>query len=74
MDILQGLPFPDNEFDLVHMESLLFAIPSTQINFVISEMIRVTKPNRYIEFYESILNDKSKGLGEKFGHLLHGCK
>ncbi|CAI2161463.1 7530_t:CDS:2 [Funneliformis geosporum] len=72
VDIIQGLPFPDNAFDLVHIESTLFTIPSVHVNFIISEMIRICKPNGYIEFCESIYNQKSRGIGEKFGKLLHG--
>ncbi|CAG8469817.1 14828_t:CDS:2 [Funneliformis caledonium] len=69
VDIIQGLPFPDNVFDLVHIETTLFTIPSVHLNFIIGEMIRICKPNGYIEFCESIYH---KGIGEKFGKLLRG--
>ncbi|CAI2161676.1 17273_t:CDS:2 [Funneliformis geosporum] len=72
VDILQRLPFLDNEFDFVHTEAVLFLLPSEKIDFLINEMIRITKPNGYIEICESIFNNQSKGIGEKFGHLLHG--
>ncbi|GBB92123.1 hypothetical protein RclHR1_01970005 [Rhizophagus clarus] len=52
-DIFDGLPFHDNEFDFVHQGSAYPAsIKTDQWNFVISEMIRVTKPGGYIEFFE----------------------
>jgi hypothetical protein len=35
-----GLPFPDNEFDFVHQDSMTFIIKTDQWNFIISEMIR----------------------------------
>ncbi|RIA98796.1 S-adenosyl-L-methionine-dependent methyltransferase, partial [Glomus cerebriforme] len=73
-DMFQGLPYPDNFFDLVHLETLLFSITSTQLNFIIDEMLRVTKPNGYIEFVETHMTCRSKGVGEKFYLLLRGCK
>ena len=73
-DIFQRLPFPDNEFDLVHLETILFSTTPAQLNFLIGEMIRITKPNGYIEFVETHMTSRSRGVGEKFGQLLRGCK
>jgi ubiquinone/menaquinone biosynthesis C-methylase UbiE len=72
-DIFQRLPFRDNEFDLVHLETMLFFILPTQLNFLIDEMIRVTKPNGYIEFAETHIS-KSEKTSENFGRLICGCK
>jgi ubiquinone/menaquinone biosynthesis C-methylase UbiE len=72
--MFRGLPFPDNSFDLVHIETLLFNITSKQLDFLIDEMMRVTKPSGYIEFVETHFTYKSKGVGEKLGQLLRGCK
>ncbi|RIA79557.1 S-adenosyl-L-methionine-dependent methyltransferase [Glomus cerebriforme] len=53
-DILNGLPFPDNEFDFVHQEIMALIIKADQWNFVISEIVRVTKPGGFIELVEYI--------------------
>ncbi|GBB92127.1 hypothetical protein RclHR1_01970009 [Rhizophagus clarus] len=50
--MFDGLPFPDNEFDFVHQGFVLFVVKADQWNFIISEMIRVTKPGGYIELLE----------------------
>jgi len=72
--MFKGLPFPDNEFDLVNVGSIVFIITPDQLNFLIGEMIRVCKPNGYIEFDETHMTHRSRGVGEKFGRLLYGCK
>ncbi|RIA99737.1 S-adenosyl-L-methionine-dependent methyltransferase [Glomus cerebriforme] len=60
-DMFDGLPFPDNEFDFVHQETMSFIIKADQWNFIISEMIRVTKPGGYIELLESY--STTNGIG-----------
>ncbi|CAB5378420.1 uncharacterized protein OCT59_020870 [Rhizophagus irregularis] len=71
-DMFQGLPFPDNTFDLVHLETILFSITPAQLDFIINEMVRVTKPSGYIEFVETHMTCRNKGVGENFGLLLSG--
>ncbi|RIA87403.1 S-adenosyl-L-methionine-dependent methyltransferase [Glomus cerebriforme] len=56
-DILDGLPFSDNEFDFVHQEIMALIIKADQWNFVISELIRVTKPGGFVELVEYIAPD-----------------
>ncbi|CAI2161674.1 17272_t:CDS:2 [Funneliformis geosporum] len=68
-DILQKLPFPDNEFDLVHLESVLCSTKSTKTEIVLNEMVRVSKPNGYIEVGETFIY---KDVGEKLCYILHG--
>ncbi|PKY55469.1 S-adenosyl-L-methionine-dependent methyltransferase [Rhizophagus irregularis] len=51
-DMFDGLPFPDNEFDFVRESSISFLVKADQWDFIISEMIRVTKPDGYVEFHE----------------------
>ncbi|GBB92128.1 hypothetical protein RclHR1_01970010 [Rhizophagus clarus] len=53
-DMFNGLPFPDNEFDFVHQETMSFIVKADQWNYVISELIRVTKPGGFIEIVEFI--------------------
>ncbi|GBB92126.1 hypothetical protein RclHR1_01970008 [Rhizophagus clarus] len=59
-DMFDRFPFPDNEFDFVHQGLTSFINPD-QLNFIISEMIRVTKPGGYIELLE--LRNEFKGVG-----------
>ncbi|KAJ1568642.1 hypothetical protein HK405_015709, partial [Cladochytrium tenue] len=51
-DVLKGLSFPDNTFDLVHQRNLLLGVKDGQWPAVIRELIRVTKPGGYIELAE----------------------
>ncbi|CAG8522638.1 7073_t:CDS:2 [Funneliformis mosseae] len=64
-DILEGLPFPDNEFDFVRQDSMSHVLQRNQWEFVLSEIVRVTKPGGYIELAE--LNITFNG----FGPILH---
>ncbi|KAG9294349.1 hypothetical protein G9A89_001854 [Geosiphon pyriformis] len=55
-DVLDGLPFEDCTFDLVHIRHLVNAFTSTQWERnVIPEMVRVTKPGGWIEICETDL-------------------
>ncbi|CAB4474663.1 uncharacterized protein OCT59_020270 [Rhizophagus irregularis] len=60
-DMFDGLPFPDNEFDFVHQGTMAFIIKADQWTFIISEMIRVTKPGGFVEIHEPYCI--SKGFG-----------
>ncbi|GBB92121.1 hypothetical protein RclHR1_01970003 [Rhizophagus clarus] len=71
-DMFDGFPFPDNEFDLVHQGSMFYIIKTDQLNFIISEMIRVTKPDGYIEFLEPCSNLKGIGPVLRKIHEAHG--
>lgn len=51
-NILEGLPFPDASFDFVHQRLLFFAIPSDRWQFVLNELIRVTRPGGWVEVVE----------------------
>jgi ubiquinone/menaquinone biosynthesis C-methylase UbiE len=43
-NLLEGLPFPDNSFDYVHMRALVTAIPHNRWQGVIDDLARVTRP------------------------------
>jgi len=60
-NIFDGLPFPDNTFDYVHQSNMMLSIRKDQWPFIIDEIIRVTKPNGWIEFMEK--DPKSTSLG-----------
>ncbi|HEX5571439.1 MAG TPA: class I SAM-dependent methyltransferase [Ktedonobacterales bacterium] len=51
-NILEGLPFPDATFDFVHQRLLFFAIPSDRWQFVVNELMRVTRPGGWVEIVE----------------------
>lgn len=51
-NILEGLPFPDAAFDFVHQRLLFFAIPTDRWQFVVNELMRVTRPGGWVEIVE----------------------
>ncbi|CAG8510397.1 646_t:CDS:2 [Ambispora leptoticha] len=56
------LPFDDNTFDLVHMRFLLADVKERDIeNALIPELVRVTKPNGWIELLEFDIQHFSDG-------------
>ncbi|PKY49180.1 S-adenosyl-L-methionine-dependent methyltransferase [Rhizophagus irregularis] len=48
-DLSAGLSFGDNEFDFTHIELMRLIYTSDKWDFILSELIRVTKPGGYIE-------------------------
>jgi ubiquinone/menaquinone biosynthesis C-methylase UbiE len=52
-NILEGLPFADASFDFVHMRLLVLALPHDRWPFVVSELIRVTRPGGWVETVET---------------------
>ncbi|CAG8726360.1 14770_t:CDS:2, partial [Funneliformis caledonium] len=67
-DILNGLPYNDDEFDFVHQENMMHTLESDKWDFVISELVRITKPGGYIELFES--STSRKDIGPKFNEFL----
>ena len=52
-NVLEGLPFPDGTFDFTHMRLMFLAIPADRWEFVVSELMRVTRPRGWIELVEA---------------------
>ncbi len=52
-DILQGLPFADESFDVVHQRLLIGAIPAEKWQEAVNELVRVTRVGGWIEVVES---------------------
>ncbi|HEU5383709.1 MAG TPA: class I SAM-dependent methyltransferase [Ktedonobacteraceae bacterium] len=52
VDVLKGLPFPDQQFDYVHQRLLVAAIPAAHWPEVIHELVRVTRPDGWVELLE----------------------
>ncbi|KAJ1569330.1 hypothetical protein HK405_006565 [Cladochytrium tenue] len=51
-NILKGLPFPDNSFDLVFQRNMMAAIPKADWPAAVRELVRVTRPGGYVELME----------------------
>ena len=52
-NILQGLPFQDQQFDFVHQRFLMNAIPKASWPHVMQELVRVTHTGGWIELVET---------------------
>ncbi len=52
-DILKGLPFPAQQFDFTHQRLLILAIPAARWPEVVCELVRVTRPQGWIELLEA---------------------
>lgn len=52
-NVLNGIPFPDHQFDYVHQRLLVLALPLAKWPFVLRELVRVTRPGGWIELVES---------------------
>ncbi|RGB29417.1 hypothetical protein C1646_613237, partial [Rhizophagus diaphanus] len=48
-DVTNRLSFHDNEFDFTYLEIMSFVFTPDQWDFILSELVRVTKPDGYIE-------------------------
>jgi ubiquinone/menaquinone biosynthesis C-methylase UbiE len=52
-NILQGIPYEDEQFDFVHQRFLVNAIPKTMWPGTIRELVRVTRKGGWIELVEA---------------------
>ena len=50
---LQGLPFPENSFDYVHIRKMNIGVPEEQWGLLLSEAIRVLTPDGNLEILET---------------------
>jgi SAM-dependent methyltransferase len=51
-NLLQGLPFADDLFDLVHQRLLVSGIPLVSWPALVAELVRVTRPGGWVELIE----------------------
>ena len=51
-NLFAGLPFSADTFDVVHQRFLVLALPAKQWPFILSELVRVTRPGGYVELVE----------------------
>ncbi|HEU5380743.1 MAG TPA: methyltransferase domain-containing protein [Ktedonobacteraceae bacterium] len=67
-NILQGLPFPDQQFDFTHQRLLVAAIPAACWPAVVRELVRVTRVGGWIELLE--IGDTIQNAGPATKRLL----
>ncbi len=60
-NLLQGLPFPDGVFDLVHQRFLVSGIPLGEWPRVVGELVRVTRPGGWVELVEALMGAQRTG-------------
>lgn len=64
-NVLEGLPFPDQAFDYVHMRLLVSAIPHDRWPRVVQELVRVTAPGGWVESVEPTLPAEGGPVAEQ---------
>lgn len=69
-NILDGLPFPDATFDFVHQRLLVAAIPADRWQWVVTELLRVTKPGGWVELLEAIPTQGGPGMNALYQWLV----
>ncbi len=52
-NVLERVPFPDDNFDFVHQRFLTLAIPAARWPGVVAELLRVTRPGGWVELVET---------------------
>ncbi|CAB4438935.1 unnamed protein product [Rhizophagus irregularis] len=67
-DVTIGLSFHDNEFDFTHVENMDLVFAPDQWDFVLSELIRITKPDAFWTYFlkGNIETDLMYNLDSKF--------
>ncbi|KAI9276873.1 S-adenosyl-L-methionine-dependent methyltransferase [Phascolomyces articulosus] len=70
-DVLKTLPFPDNHFDYIHQQLIVFGVQAHSWPNLLRELLRVLKPGGWIELNEAPPND-IVNIGPKFS-VLNKC-
>ncbi|CAG8574613.1 9906_t:CDS:2 [Ambispora leptoticha] len=71
-NVLDGLPFEDSSFDLVHLKFMVGAITETQWEEkVIPEMIRLARPDGWIESLECDLITSNGSVTKRVAKAFH---
>src|SRR5215472_1090787 len=52
-NVLQGLPFPDGEFDFVHQKLMVSGVPLKHWSAEVAGLMRVARPGGWVELLES---------------------
>jgi SAM-dependent methyltransferase len=67
-NLLQGLPFRDEQFDFVHQRLLVTGIPIASWPAAVADLVRVTRPGGWVELVEP--NVRVQGGGPATDRLL----
>jgi ubiquinone/menaquinone biosynthesis C-methylase UbiE len=70
LNVLNGLPYEDNSFDMIHMRLMIVALRANEWEQVLTEIRRVLKPGGLLQLVESDLTVSSNGNIDK---LARGC-
>ncbi|KAK7056888.1 hypothetical protein VNI00_002605 [Paramarasmius palmivorus] len=62
-NFLDGLPFPNEEFDFVHIKRIALGVPEDKWDFLFEEIIRVMKPGGAFEMIEEDLFFPGRPVG-----------
>jgi SAM-dependent methyltransferase len=60
-NLLQGLPFQEGVFDLVHQRVLISGIPLGEWPRVVGELVRVARPGGWVELREPAMGGRHTG-------------
>jgi SAM-dependent methyltransferase len=60
-NLLQGLPFAEGQFDLVHERLLVSGVPVTTWPSLVSDLVRTTRPGGWVELAEPPLGFATTG-------------
>ncbi|ORE07215.1 S-adenosyl-L-methionine-dependent methyltransferase [Rhizopus microsporus var. microsporus] len=66
-DALEGLPFPDNTFDLVNLRMFIISIKANEWPVVLKEIYRVLKPGGFIQCCECSMLERGNEFVLKAG-------
>src|SRR5438128_1796253 len=65
INVLDGIPWPDEHFDFVYQRFMMFSYTVEQWDYVIKELLRVTKKGGCVELFESSTDLGSKATSLK---------
>jgi SAM-dependent methyltransferase len=71
-NLLHGLPFAGDQFDLVYQRLLVVGVPLDSWPEAVAELVRVTRPGGWVELVEPIFGVRDGGPAvERFNALAH---
>jgi ubiquinone/menaquinone biosynthesis C-methylase UbiE len=65
LNVLNGLPYEDNSFDMIHMRLMIVALRANEWEQVLTEIRRVLKPGGLLQLVESDFTVSSNGNIDK---------